>query len=272
MNPEKMLRAFGAIIVTGGSSGIGKAFLEHVHKLNPELPVFNLSRAIPEFSTTPSLQLKLRHVACDFTDRMALEAACVSLVETLTHELPAGRILLINNSGYGTYGPFPKPDLRRNLEMLDVNVRAPVALTGALLPLLSERGGAVINVASTAAFQPVPGMTNYAATKAFLLNWSLALSVELAPRGVAVLALCPGPTRTRFFANAGMGGSVLPRYAGQEAEAVVQGALRALARGRRLYVSGWSNKVTVAAASLMPRVLAARVAGWVVSRFRPTGA
>lgn len=272
MNPENMLRAFGAIIITGGSSGIGKAFLEHIHTVNPELPIFNLSRTIPDFQGMPKLKLILRHVPCDFTDRGQLEDACVSLVETLGRELPSGRILLINNSGYGTYGSFPKPDLARNLEMLDVNVRAPVALTGFLLPLLRERGGAIINVASTAAFQAIPGMANYAATKAFLLHWSLALSVELRPAGVSVLAVCPGPTRTRFFANAGMGDSLLPRFAGQQPDQVVRGSLTALAKGRSLHVSGWKNKLTVAAVSVLPKTFAARAAGWVVGRLRPTGA
>ena len=89
--------------------------------------------------------------------------------------------------------------------MIDLNVRAVVQLTGRLLPLLKARGGAIVNVASTAAFQPTPWMATYGATKAFVLNWSLALNQDLRGTGVRVLVVCPGTTETEFFKRAGRG-------------------------------------------------------------------
>jgi short-subunit dehydrogenase len=194
------------------------------------------------------------------------------LLRLLSEQGPSGgRILLINNSGFGSYGSFPEPGIARQLEMLDVNVRAPLLLTERLLPLLRARGGAVVNIASTAAFQPTAHMATYGATKAFLLNWSLALREELRGSGVHVLAVCPGPTTTQFFRNAGLQQAIIPDSVGQSAPQVVDATFRALAAGRGLVVSGWKNKLTTFLASKLPKVFAARLAARVIAHFRPTG-
>src|SRR5207244_895627 len=109
----------------------------------------------------------------------------------LAREAPTGRILLINNSGFGTFGRFPEAELAKQLEMIDVNTRAVVHLTGLLLPLLQARGGAIITICSTMSFQPTPYAATYGATKAFALHWSLALNEELRGSGVRALAVCP---------------------------------------------------------------------------------
>jgi len=270
MSAKRMLQSFDALVVTGASSGIGKSFLEHAHTLNPELHFFNLSRTKPAGLKSVELEHKLRHLECDFTDRTALDKAADRLVSELSEIHASGRILLINNSGYGTYGAFPKPNIVRNLEMLDVNLRAPMLLTERLMPLLGERGGAVVNIASTAAFQPMPGMAVYAASKSFVLHWSLGLREELRSSGVQVLAVCPGPTSTAFFRNAGLEKQILPGSLGQEPEDVVRTTWRALESGKGLVVSGWQNKITAFLASRMPKVLASRLAGRVVQHFRPS--
>jgi len=270
MPAKKMLQDFNATVITGASSGIGKSFLEHAHSLNPELHFFNLSRTKPAGLKSVDLEHKLRHLECDFSDRTALDKAAERLVSELQEIHASGRILLINNSGYGTYGAFPKPNIVRNLEMLDVNLRAPMLLTERLLPLLRERGGAVVNIASTAAFQPMPGMAVYGASKSFLLHWSLALAEELRPEGVQVLAVCPGPTSTAFFRNAGLQKQILPDSMGEQPEEVVRTTWRALRAGKTMVVSGWQNKLTAFFASKLPKVLATRLAGRVVRHFRPS--
>lgn len=271
---DKMLKSFSALIITGGSSGIGKSFVEHASIVHPDLVIFNLSRRFPDAfvpaSVAENLKHRLRHFPCDLTKREQIEQATAWVEAQLNREVPVGRVMLVNNSGYGTYGPFYEPNLARHLEMLDLNMRAPVELTGRLLPLLKARGGAIINVASTAAFQPTVGMATYGATKAFLLHWSLALAHELRPAGIRVLALCPGPTRTRFFANAGLERPIIPGGLGQSSEEVVRTALQALASGKSLVVSGWSNKIGAALSSLLPKTWATRITAFVIARFRPS--
>ncbi|MDP4694598.1 MAG: SDR family NAD(P)-dependent oxidoreductase, partial [Opitutales bacterium] len=105
--------------------------------------------------------------------------------------------------GYGDYGRMPDLDIGKQLNMIDLNVRAVVDLTTRLLPQLLERGGAIVNIASTSAFQPTPFLATYGATKAFVLNWTLALNEDLRGTSVRALAICPGPTRSNFYKSAG---------------------------------------------------------------------
>src|SRR4051812_35559603 len=170
---SEALTSFSSVVITGGSSGIGKSFIELCAKLHPEIVVCNLSRRAPLINVG---ELKLRHFPCDLAQSEKISDIVVELEKFLTTDVPAGRILLINNSGFGTFGPFPEPNLTSTLQMLDVNVRAVAQLTGLLLPLLKKRGGVIVNVASTAAFMPVAYSAVYAATKAFVLHWSLALN------------------------------------------------------------------------------------------------
>lgn len=186
----------------------------------------------------------------------------------LEREVPAGRVLLINNSGFGSYGYFPEPNLSHQLEMLDVNIRALVNLTGLLLPTLKARGGAIVNVASTAAFQPTAFMATYGASKAFVLHWSLALNQELRGSGVRTLAVCPGPTATQFFVRAGLAQGSVADSLSMSCEDVVLESLTALGRGRSLVVTGWKNKVSALAGGMAPKRVAAWVAAKVVGRFR----
>ena len=154
------------------------------------------------------------------------------------------------------------------MEMLDVNIDAVVQLTAGMLPLMRVRGGAVVTVASTAAFQPTPYLAAYGASKAFVLHWSLALNEELRGTGVRALAVCPGPTATDFFHRAGLKQGSVPEVFGQTPEQVVAESLQALAAGRALVVTGWKNKVLSAFSSKLPKALVARIAAVVLARFR----
>jgi uncharacterized protein len=145
---------------------------------------------------------------------------------------------------------------------MQLNMMALVALTRLVLPGMVERKrGTVINVASTAAFQPVPYMATYAATKAFVLNFSEAVAAELQGTGVTVMALCPGPTRTEFQGVAGVDESGFPAFAYMDAKTVVEQALASARRGKPLRINGMLNFLLAESTRLGPRRLVARIAG-----------
>lgn len=261
---DKMLECVSAVVVTGGSSGIGKSFIEHMGRLRPSVRFCNLSRTKPALKMS---QLNLRHIPCDLADRGGFPLVVDEVLAFLNNEVPPGPILLVNNSGFGGYGHFPEPSAGHADAMIDVNVGAMVRLTAALLPVLRARGGAIVNVASTAAFQPTPYLATYGATKAFVLHWSLSLHEELRGSGVTALAVCPGPTATDFFRRAGFDGG---KAAGgmQSSDEVVRETLQALVAGRALVVTGWKNRMLTAVSSKLPKVLSARLARLVLARTR----
>lgn len=170
---------------------------------------------------------------------------------------------LINNAGFGSHGELTDFAPERDMEMIDLNVKSLVALTHLFIrPMRERRRGEIINVASTAAFQPVPFMATYAATKAFVLSFSEAVREENKPYNIRVLALCPGSTETNFFAVAQA--TEPPKGITQSPAEVVETGLRALARGQGHVVSGWLNFVMSEAGRFAPRSLAAHIAGRMV--------
>ena len=226
--------------------------------------VCNLSRRAPLIIYE---KLKLRHFPCDLAQSATIAATVREVEEFLQREAPTGRVLLLNNSGFGAYGLFPAPEVAHLTEMVDVNVRAVVELTGLLMPLLKARGGVIVTVASTAAFQPTPFMATYGATKAFVLHWGLALNEELRGSGVRSLVWCPGPTATEFFRRAGLKKGSVADALSMKSEEVVDAMLRALAAKRSLVVPGWKNKVSAFAGSVTPKRCAAWVAAKVLARY-----
>lgn len=167
---------------------------------------------------------------------------------------------LVNNAGFGSMGDFAGLDLKRELEMIDLNIKALVDLTYRFLaPMRQRKQGTILNVASTAGFQPVPYMATYAATKAFVLSFSEALWEENRQHGVHVMALCPGVTDTEFFAAAKMERPPLRTI--QTAEEVVETALRALDQRKSSVISGWANWLAVAAERFVPRSTVTKIAG-----------
>ncbi len=239
--------------------------MERGVKLKPTLCFGNLSRRKPEINVP---ELKLRHFPCDLSRDEEFAPVLAEVLSWLQHDVPSGKILLINNSGFGGYGRFDELSAEHQLGMIDVNVRAVVALTAGLLPVLRERGGCVLTVASTAAFQPTPFLATYGATKAFVLHWSLALNEDLRGSGVSALAVCPGPTATAFFQRAGLKEGAVSDGLGQTAEQVVEEALAAFAAGRAQVVTGWKNRLLVFGASLLSKPLIARLAARILARYR----
>ncbi|OYY71156.1 SDR family oxidoreductase [Sphingomonas sp. 28-63-12] len=169
--------------------------------------------------------------------------------------------LLINNAGFGARGDVASLDGAMQAEMVDVNCRALVELCHAVLPgMIQMRRGAILNVASTAAFQPGPWMAVYYASKAFVLSFSEALHEEVRRQGVHVTALCPGPTRTEFFEAAAMEDVFFRRFAAAP-EPVVRDGLAALGINRAVKVSGLFNALLAAATRITPRWVTRRAAG-----------
>jgi short-subunit dehydrogenase len=161
---------------------------------------------------------------------------------------------LVNNAGFGALGAFAEIDAELQADLVAVNVNSLVALTRLLLPGMIERGhGRILNVASTAAFQPGPYMAVYFATKAFVLSFSEALSYELKGTGVTATALCPGVTRSEFFREAGFPpGRPSSRM---DPARVARAGIEGMLRGRALVVPGLLNRLGVWAARLFPRAL-----------------
>ena len=170
--------------------------------------------------------------------------------------------VLVNNAGIATYGPFAESDPEEERAMLEINVTNLTVLTRLLLPaMLRRKSGHVLNVASTAAFQPGPLMAAYYASKAYVLSFSLALSEELRDTGVTSTCLCPGPTATGFVARAKMETSRLfKRGLVMDAATVARIGYRACLAGKPLVVPGALNRVGAFATRLVPRLFAARIA------------
>jgi short-subunit dehydrogenase len=177
-----------------------------------------------------------------------------------------GRILLVNNSGFGAYGEFPAPGVDHTLKMIDVNVRAPVELTGRLWDEIKARGGQVANVASLAGFQPTPLMTTYAATKSFLLDWSVALDAEAKRHGIRCVAICPGPVSTNFSKAAGFASST--GLGGQTSDECADEAVRGMAAARPVVVTGWKHKILAVFSARLPKPWAAAIGLRMIQRLR----
>lgn len=245
-------------LITGASSGIGEVFARKLAARGRN--VLLVARSEDKLITLcnelgRSNSIRAQYVALDLSKS---ESPARLFEETEKRGLTVD--LLINNAGFGSMGEFRKLDIARELNMIDLNIKSLVELTHRFLsPMVKRRQGAIINVASTAAFQGVPFMATYAATKAFVLSFSEALWEENRPHGVHVMALCPGVTETNFFEAAR--GKKPPARVSQTPEEVVDAALRGLAHHKPIVISGWTNFFMVESERLVPRSLVTRLAG-----------
>jgi short-subunit dehydrogenase len=177
--------------------------------------------------------------------------------------------VLVNNAGFGIHGQFIDTDLQSELRLVDLQVRATLALTKLLLPGLKREGGRILNVASVYSYASIPNQIVYAACKTFLLSFSRGLATELAGSGVTVTVLCPGVTQTQFRTRAGM--REKKSFLSMTPEVVAEAGLRGLFRGRGVVVPGLVNKLYVTAAGLLPGSFFAQVAR-LINYFRGVGA
>lgn len=248
--------------MTGASSGIGEGFARALVARGRRVVGVARRAALLEELAGQLGRGSLTPVALDLGDTGAPAA-----LEARLRELGAFPDLLVNNAGLGTSGRFWEGDPERLEQIVDVNVRALVSLTRRFLPGMLERGrGEILNVVSMSAFQPVPFLTVYAASKAFALSFSEGLARELAGTGVSVVALCPGLVRTGFQASAGTDRVAYDRSPTQSVEQVVAAGLAGLERGRITVIPGFRDRASLLAQRLVPRGLVARVAG---ELFRP---
>lgn len=169
--------------------------------------------------------------------------------------------VLVNNAGFGDRGAFSGLPIERQMEMIQVNVSAVTELTRRLLPEMVARGrGGVLNIASTAAFQPGPLMSVYYATKAYVLHFSEGVAEELVGTGVSMTCLCPGPVPTEFGANAHMEGSLLVRLGTMSAATAARDGYEGFRRGKVIVVPGILNKLTAFGVRLGPRFAVRKLA------------
>jgi uncharacterized protein len=245
----------GVALITGASAGLGAEFARQLSKRGCRLVL-----AARRKDRLDSLAAELGHARSVEID-LSGEDAAAELIRNLSD---AGETvdLLVNNAGFGLHGRFDKADPKRLRQMVDLNCGALTDLCREVLPAMVERrSGAILNVASTAAFQAGPGMAVYFATKAYVLSLSEALHEEVRRFGVRVTALCPGPTRTEFGEVAGFkGNGAFARFA-MDSETVVRAGLDALDRNKAVAVTGTLNKVGAFSTRLAPRPVLRRIAG-----------
>src|SRR2546425_4884304 len=166
-----------------------------------------------------------------------------------------------NNAGFGTSGPFAEIDLHRELEMIQVNIVSLLTLTRAFLPeMIARKSGRILNVGSTAGFQPGPFLAGYYASKAFVNSFTEALWYELRGTGVTATVSCPGATATEFAGVAGNASSLLFRLGAAPAARVAREGYRAMMKGKPMVVHGLRNKLTVQSLRISPRALARTIA------------
>lgn len=250
-------------LATGASAGIGETFARKLAERGMHLAL------------SARREHRLRDLADELRERHGVETAVLpaDLAEPgaaprLWRAASEGRAihLLVNNAGFGARGRFDEIPLERQLEMLRLNCAAPMELAWLALRDMRPRGeGAILNVASIAAYQPVPHLAVYAAGKAFLLSLSEALWAESRDAGVRVLALSPGRTPTEFQAVAGTG-TAEGAFGYRTPEQVVDAALRALERGAASVVPGLENRLAAALVRLIPRSALTRALKWAVRR------
>jgi short-subunit dehydrogenase len=244
-------------LITGASTGIGAAFARKLaaRGRNVLLVARSEDKLIALCNELGRLtSIRAQYLALDLQQP---DAGAQLFEETKKRELEIE--MLINNAGFGSMGDFAKLDLDRELEMIQLNVRALVDLTHRFIrPMRERKRGTIINVASTASFQAVPYMATYAATKAFVLSFSEAIAEENRAHGIHVMALCPGVTETNFFEASKI--DLPPMRTVQTAEEVVDAALRAMDRQKTVAISGWTNWLVVEAERFVPRSTVRKVA------------
>jgi uncharacterized protein len=255
----------GTALVTGASSGIGAAFTTLLAERGRDVVVVARRK---ERLEAMAETLGARHgvridvLPADLTSSSGLRAVEERLA---TDARPID--LLVNNAGFGSSGSFASLDIEREEEMVRLNVIALVRLTHAALGGMLARGrGGIINVSSSAAFQPMPGWATYSSTKAFVSRFTESIAGETRGTGVVVTALCPGYTRTEFQDNADVD-EVIPGFLWQNPTRVAAAALDALDRKRVYAVPGWPYRALEVATGLLPKTVV-RAASRAVYRYR----
>ncbi|MDF7814293.1 SDR family oxidoreductase [Hymenobacter sp. YC55] len=254
-------------LITGASRGIGRAFAVELARRGYDLLLVARSADQLEAVAAELRQLhkiKAHVLPCDLASAGAAERVA-EWVSTQAQELT----VLINNAGYGIWGRFEELTLAEQQNMLQLNMHLPVALTHLLLPALHRQPKAyILNVASTAAYQAVPTLTLYAASKAFLLSFSRGLRYELRESGVSVSCLSPGATTTDFADRAGMSAGLqeTANKVSMTPAQVAQAGIAALLAGEAEIIPGALNKISSKLTGLVPKALTEKIAAGIYEK------
>jgi short-subunit dehydrogenase len=251
-------------LVTGASAGIGAALAQQLATAGMHLVLTarrreRLDQLAQELQKAHNIQTRV--ITADLTQPDAPKQ-----IRAFTDQQGLAIELLVNNAGFGQYGEFSQIDPQRSLDMVQVNCSAVVHLTRLFLPeMIQRRRGDILILASTAAFQAVPYISTYAATKAFDLLFAEGLAEELKPYGIRVCALCPGSTESEFHAVANQQ-EFAAKHHQEPAEKVARTGLEALAAGKSYTISGLGNYLGAQSQRLVPRTVVTRIAA---NMFRP---
>jgi len=245
-------------IITGASAGIGREFARQLARKGYALVL--VARRLEV----------LEELAADLAARYGVETDALSAdlttsegVEAIAKRLAVGDVdMLVNSAGFGTIGEFHGLAPEREMDEIDLNIKALVSLThAALSPMVEKRGGTVINLASLGAFQPCPYMATYVATKAFVLHFSESVHEEVRGYGVTVTALCPGFVATEFQQASGVDLEEVRTFGLQTPRQVVSAALRGADAGKAIVVPGALNGIMSQTSRVTPRFLSRKVSG-----------
>jgi hypothetical protein len=252
----------GTALITGASAGLGRDYARLFAADGHDVVLVarrreRLEELAGELTASPGIQAHV--LAFDLADPATPERLYAAV-----RERQLGIDFLVNNAGFGAVGAFAEAEPRRDLEMIQVNVTALVEITRLFLPdMLARRRGHILNVGSTAGFQPGPFMATYYASKAFVNSFTEALAWELAGTGVTATVSCPGATATEFAGHAGNANSLLFKLGAADSMGVAREGYEAMKAGRRMVVHGLTNKLGVQAVRVSPRAavlgLAARL-------------
>lgn len=242
-------------VITGASSGMGREFVLRLAKEKPFDEIWVIARRLERLQSLQTLvpEVKIRPLAMDLTR----EDSLAEYKTLLAAENPEVSVL-VNASGFGKFGAFEDIELSEQLNMIDLNDKAYVAMTYLTLPYM-RAGGEIYQLDSLSSFQPVPYITVYGATKAFILSFSRALNVELKKRKIRSMAVCPGWVRTEFFDRAVRDDTITYYNRFFTPEEVVARALRDMKKGKDVSVCGASIRAQVWLTKLLPHRLVMKI-------------
>lgn len=251
------------VLITGTTSGIGKAFAEKFAGMGNNLILVSKNRdklRHQQADLQSRYPVSVQYIPCDLTQADAADAI-MSQISGWGLSVD----ILINNAGFNEAGRFVHTDLSKELDMIQVHIKALTSLTKLLLPgMIKRRYGRILNVGSTGSYMPCPNDAVYAATKAYVLSFSSGLYQELKGTGVTVTCLCPGATQTLFAEKANINNTLLFKLFVMQPEIVAAIGCNSLQKGKRVVTAGLYNKLLVLSAKLLPVSITNPIAQWMV--------
>jgi len=241
-------------VITGASSGMGREFVKQIDACESFDEIWVIARRMDRLEALVSeCKNKIRPISLDLMKQESFD----EYQNLLKTEKPDVAVL-VNGSGFGRFGAFTDINLKTQLDMIDLNDKALVAMTYITLPYMKE-GGKIYQIDSLSSFQPVPYIGVYGATKAFVLSFSRALNVELKKRKIRVMAICPGWVRTEFFDHAVTDNTITYYNRYYDADEVVERAIKDMKKGKDVSVCGFPVRMQVRLTKLLPHKLIMKI-------------